>query len=117
MNPKRVWGIILIVVGVIAVIGGGGSYYQTTVFGNEILSMTETTFRLAARFGLGNLDTTDYRGLIVREQVLSIVTAVMGILFCIAGTLMIQDKEPRVVTVMYRDDWDGEDWNQARFKM
>jgi hypothetical protein len=117
MNPKSVWGIIFIVLGVVAVIGGIGSYYQTTVAGNEILSVTETTFRIAARFGLGNLDTTDYRGLIVREQMFCIVSLVLGVLFCISGTLMIQDHPPQPLPVTYRDNLEYEDWSRSRFRM
>lgn len=115
MNPKKVWGIILIVFGVLAVIGGISHYHDTTFFGNEIMSMNAAVSSQLNKYGMGNLANTDYSGFIRREKYLSLMSVVVGIAFAVIGTFMIKDEKKPFTDLEGNDDIEAADEPRFRF--
>ena len=95
MSPKKIWGIVFIVLGVVAVIIGMSRYHDTVFYGNEILSMNAAVAGEVKKLGMGNLFNADYEGLIRREKFISVISILLGISFSIFGTFMIKDETPR----------------------
>lgn len=116
MNPKRVWGIVLIVLGVIAVLQGLNSYHGMKVADSGVRSMDAAISNFESTFGVKIPDNTHYEALSRREKWLSLMTVLLGISLSIIGTYMIKENQPTRSIDLW-EDVDTDDLDSRPFKL
>jgi hypothetical protein len=116
MSPKKVWGVILIVLGVLGVLGGANNYHELEVAGGLLIAADQTLSRNFGQYASGTLGGFDAHGLIAREKWSSIGGVVVGILLAIIGTMMLRRATPQIVYVYDRDD-EEEPLEERRFRL
>jgi len=116
MSPKKIWGIVFIVLGVVGIIGGFSRYHNTAFYGKEILTMNAAVAGEVKKLGMGNFFNADYEGLIRREKFISVISIILGISFSIFGTFMIKDETPRPA-IDTEEDEETEPLDGHRFKL
>lgn len=90
MTLKKVWGVIIIVVGIFMVFNGATKIYEADFYGNEIKVM-EQQF---SKYGNTNLlDTGRYLKIMKQEKENGTYGILLGIALSIGGTLLISKKE------------------------
>jgi hypothetical protein len=97
MGPKKVWGIILIVLGVLAVIGGAANYRDLDLLGYSIHAFDASMAKTFGKYSTSALSGVDVHGIIYREKVLSIIGLLIGISLSVIGTMMIKRTQPEPV--------------------
>lgn len=115
MDPKKVWGLILIVLGVSAVIVGASNYRDYSMAADAYAAGTAAYQRLLG-VKATSLDIIDVQGMLQREKGLSLMSIVVGLLFSIFGTLMLKSTMPRPVNA-FDDDLEAELSDEPRFRL
>jgi len=90
MSSKKVWGMVLIIVGVVAVIGGISRYNDTASYGNEILSIKSAVAGETDKLEVGKVTGMDYQGRIQREKFIAVSTLLFGFSLAVLGTYLIK---------------------------
>lgn len=94
MTPKKVWSVIIIVLGIVFFLYGVKTYNETSFVGNEIRDMGQQL----SRAGYGQLlDSKRYERLIENEKVKGVLLSVLGIAMAIGGTMMLSEKKKKYV--------------------
>jgi len=86
MNAKRVWGIVLIVLGVVAVIAG----FQQFV---EMADLDNLIGQYIGNASLGSI-SRQYEVVSHNAKIGGMIKIVAGILMALIGTWMVKDEEP-----------------------
>jgi uncharacterized membrane protein YphA (DoxX/SURF4 family) len=103
MTAKRVWGIVLIVLGVICAISG----FQQIA---EIAELDNLTRQFTGKVNLGNM-SKQYEVASHNAKVGGMIKIVVGIMMALIGTWMVQDEETEKIddshfeTEKNYDDW------------
>ena len=93
MNPKNVWSIVLIVVGVGFVIGGVGGLFDATFYGNEIENMNHLIRKYTNSTVINDLINIEgSRNVIRNTKIYCIISMLIGIAGAVCGTLLLSDK-------------------------
>ena len=116
MSPKKVWGVILIVLGVLGVLGGANNYHELEVAGDVLIAAEQSFSRNFGQLASGSLGGFDAHGIIAREKWSSIAGVLVGIMLAIIGTLMLRRATPQVV-YYYGDDDEYEALEERRFRL
>ena len=95
MSPKKVWSIILIVLGVFAVIGGAGNYHKLQISGSSTLALDESLAITSGQYSTSISEGSDNQGFVYREKVLSIIGLLIGISLSVIGTLTIKENRAK----------------------
>ena len=99
MTAKKLWAIILIVVGVVFFLGGIKAYHEAHIYRNE-LKYIDNQF---SRAGLGRLDDSGrYERLLHNEKVKGIIGSLLGIAMAIGGTMLLPQKKRKNTVVRSR---------------
>ncbi len=90
MDPKKVWSIIFIVLGVLFILGGIGGYHTSALYGNEIEPMGRMIKNYGGKYG-GNVQNEFFgleqaQAIIRREKIGYIFMILLGIAGAIGGT-------------------------------
>ena len=116
MSPKKVWGVILIVLGVLGVLGGANNYHELAVAGDVLIAAEQTVTRNFGQYASGTLRGFDAHGIIAREKWSSIAGVLVGIMLAIIGTMMLRRATPQIVySYDYGDD--EESLEERRFRL
>lgn len=115
MDPKKVWGVVLVVLGVLAVIGGASNYRDYSMAADAYAAGTAAYQRLLG-VKTTSLDIIDVPGMLQREKGLSLMGIVVGLLLSIFGTLMLKDTMPRPAQA-FEDDLEAEILDEPRFRL
>lgn len=100
MTPKKIWGVIIIVVGIFMIFNGATKSYEAEFFGNEIMSME----RQISNYGGSNFSNSrKYQKLIEQEKNNGLAGVLLGISMAIGGTLLLRDKR-NTITTKTKDD-------------
>lgn len=94
MNPKNVWGIILIVLGVLFILNGIIDFQEISVVENEISLLNKTYIRF---FGKSNLNLLEdglnhSHALLQNAKVKCTLSILLGIAGAFFGTLMLKGR-------------------------
>jgi hypothetical protein len=118
ITAKRVWGIVLIVVGVVFLLGGLTSYYDADNAEKEIRRVRSLTPTLGKGFDSTYSAVLAYTNLpaeISQTKRYSIAGLIVGVALASLGTLMLKETEapcrprPRP-DFKFRDDKEFDDW-------
>jgi len=115
VDPKKVWSVILIVLGVLAVIGGV-SNYRAYSMAADAYAAEHAVYQQILGVKTTSLDIIDVPGMLQREKGLSLMSIVVGLLLSIFGTLMLKDTMPRPVQA-FEDDLEVEILDEPRFRL
>jgi len=116
MSPKKVWGVILIVLGLLSVIGGTNNYHELEVAGYVLIAAEQSFARDFGQHALGTVGGFDAHGLIEREKWSSIAGVLVGVMLAIVGTMMLRRATPQIVySYDYGDD--EESLEERRFRL
>ena len=115
MNPKKVWSIILIVLGVFAVIGGASSYQKLEVLGNSMVVFDASVVKTPDQSTTGAFGSSQVQGSLYREKVLSIIGLLIGISLSAIGTLMIKENRAKPV-IEFENEFEIDADKEVSFK-
>jgi hypothetical protein len=94
MAPKKVWAVIIIVLGILGFFGGVKTYYEADFYGNEIGDMGNQI----AGVGYDQFfDSKQYQSLVENEKVKGIIASLLGIAMAIGGTMLLKDTKRKHV--------------------
>ena len=94
MAAKKVWAVIIIVVGVGFFLNGLDTYFVAGFVGNEI----KYTERQAAKAGFGRVyDFKRDQRLLETSKVGAVLQSLLGIAMAIGGTMMLNEKKRKYV--------------------
>jgi hypothetical protein len=93
VNAKKVWGIILIVLGVIFFLSGIVGFYETSFYGNEIEIMNRMIKRHGGKIGNQFLNSERYEEVVQMTKVINIIMSLLGIAGAVSGTLMLKNPQ------------------------
>ncbi len=96
VNAKKVWGIILVVLGVIFFLSGIVGYYEASFYGNEIEIMNQMINKYGGKIINQFLSAERYEEVIQRTKAIYIIMALLGIAGAVCGTLMLKDPQSSV---------------------
>ena len=116
MSPKKVWSVILIVLGVLVVLRGFQNYYLADFAEKEIISIDAQISKISPKFGLKNFDSTDYAGQIKKMRINALVEIPFGILLSIIGTCMLKERKVKLA-YSDREEVEQEVRNEPTFKL
>ena len=94
MSPKKVWSIILIVLGVLFILSGINGYHETSFYGDEIESMGRMMKKYGGKVGNEFLNVDQYQGMIRKEKFKYILILLLGVAGAIVGTVMLKESDP-----------------------
>ncbi len=103
MDPKKVWGVVLIVLGVLAILLGASNYHIFSM-ADEVFTAEQAMYQQLLGVKAKNLGAYDAQGLLLREKGLCLISIVVGLLFSIFGTLMIKDTINTLENIRYKFD-------------
>ena len=108
MSAKQVWGVIIIVLGIIVVINCVSTIYTADFYGNEIRT---TGLLIEKHGGKKFFNTNHYMQLVAQEKQIAVIGIIVGILMAVVGTLMLKKKSDYKETKYndYPDDEYDED--------
>jgi hypothetical protein len=94
MTFKKVWSVILIVLGLLFFFNNVTRYYEADFYGNEMRDME----KLISRFG-GNksFDSRQYQRLLENEKAKGVIGSLLGIAIAIGGTILLNEKKKKHV--------------------
>jgi hypothetical protein len=90
MSPKKVCGVILIILGVLSVINASGALFVVDFFGNEIHAMNATMEKYGYKDTLNLLDTSNSEKIITKSKALTVMSLLAGVLMGFIGLLMLR---------------------------
>ena len=124
MTPKKVWSIILIVLGVLSVIGSAASYHEIEVAGSVVSALDASTSKFIGHSSMKTSDIFDVQEIMKRKKILLLVGIYLGVLMSAIGTLMVKKTTPahaRTVeslpSTKIEDDIDTEIMDDRPFKL
>ena len=91
MTPKKFWGVILIVLGVMSVINASGALFVVDFFGNEIHAMNATMEKYGYKDTHNLLNTANGEEIISKSKALTVMSLLAGILMGFIGLLMLRN--------------------------
>jgi hypothetical protein len=103
MTAKKVWGVIIIIVGIFLFFSGAKKYYEADFYGNEIKSMGKF---LSETGGSQFFDSKRYQKLVESEKANGVVGSLFGIAMAIGGTLLLRVKKKKHTPHNYNFDND-----------
>jgi hypothetical protein len=95
MSPKKVWSIILIVLGVFLIIGGVSNYYDLN-FAQGMLPESDANLTKLYGAKAGTAGSDIWKKVIHREQVISVIKIIFGVITLLIGTLLITRAKPEL---------------------
>jgi drug/metabolite transporter (DMT)-like permease len=99
MTAKKVWAIIIIVVGVVFFVGGIKAYNEAELYGTE----SKYIEKEIAKTGQDQIfDLKRYEKLGETEQFKGIMGALLGIFMAIGGTMLLPPKKKKKVVLRTR---------------
>ena len=104
MTPKKVWSVILIVVGVLLVFNGITGLAETAFYGNEIESMGKLVNKYGGSVGSEFFNHEQSRQAIQNSKTASVISILLGICGAIWGTLMLKENKESQVDDLYIDE-------------
>ena len=116
MNPKKVWSIILIVLGVLFILGGINGCYEASFYGNEIESSGKLIQKYGGKLGSELFDVEYYRGVILKEKIKCVLFLLLGVAGALSGTWMLKNSEPIRVVVSYADEFELESIEKEKWR-
>ena len=116
MSPKKVCGVILIVLGVLSVINASGALFVVDFFGNEIHAMNATMEKYGYKDTLNLLDTSNSEKIISKSKTITVMSLLAGVLMGFIGLLMLRNPMPRP-TYDFDDDDEEEPLEERRFRL
>jgi hypothetical protein len=117
MNPKMVWSIVLIVLGVLFILGGVNGCYETSIFGKEIESSGKLINKYGGKIGREIFDVEHYRGLILKEKIKYFLFLLLGVAGAVSGTLMLKKSDFRIpVNEDFEDDFEKESSDDGKWR-
>ena len=117
MSPKKVWSIILIILGVLFILSGANGYQETSFYGAEIETMDRMMKKYGGKVGNEILDVDQYQGMIHKEKFKYILAALFGIISAITGTLMLKNPDPFRIAVDEEDEFENETIENRRWRL
>lgn len=102
MNAKKVWGIILIIVGVLFILGGASKYYDTLVIEKSLSTLDQMTNQMIGKsnadlFGLNKYVAANQRmtsELFNDLKIRYVLFILLGIFCSINGTFLLNNASP-----------------------
>ena len=91
MSPKKVWSIILIVLGVLFILGGINGYHETSFYGDEIESMGRMIKKYGGNVANKFFNADQNHGIIRKEKFKNILILLLGVAGAIIGTSMLKN--------------------------
>ena len=117
MNPKKVWSIILIVLGVLFILGGINGCYEASFYGNEIESSGKLIQKYGGKLGSELFDVEYYRGVILKEKIKCVLFLLLGVAGAIGGTLMLKKSDSYIpIDENVEDDFETESSENGRWR-
>jgi hypothetical protein len=103
MAPKKVWAVIIIVLGILGFFGGVKTYYEADFYGNEIRDMGKQISGAGYdRF----FDSKRYQTLVENEKAKGVIASLLGIAMAIGGTILLYNTKKKHVPRNRRLDLD-----------
>ena len=94
MTPKKVWGVIIIVLGIMIIIGSSVSHSTNQSLVNEMISLNRIGLKLS---GKNILNVKKLNEQMQRENAMDIIAFLLGISMAVLGTFMLKDDEKQVI--------------------
>jgi ABC-type phosphate/phosphonate transport system permease subunit len=116
MTPKKVWGVILIVLGVLSIIGGFQNFYVADFAEKEIISINDQFSKISPKFSLKNFDNTDYARKFKETRLNALFGILFGILLSIIGTCMLKERKVKMV-YSEKKEVEQEVWDEPKFRL
>jgi hypothetical protein len=105
MTPKKIWGVIIIILGIFLFFNGASKCYEAEFYGNEIQSMG----RLLSKSGSDKFfNTNRYQKLIEQEKTNGVIGALIGIAMAVGETLLLREKK-KGFSRNFKDGFDKKD--------
>lgn len=110
MTAKKVWGVIIILLGISSIYNGVSVWYMVDIVGPEIQSMG----LIASKYGGAELlNANYYLNILEQQKIGSFIGILIGIAMAIGGTLLLREKR-KPILVKLVDDLD-ETYKEWRF--
>jgi hypothetical protein len=94
MAPKKVWAVIIIVLGILGFFGGVKTYYEAGFYTKQIRDMGKQI----SRAGYGQFfDSRRYQSLVANEKAKGLIASFLGIAMAIGGTMLLNDTKKKHV--------------------
>ena len=113
MNPRNVWGMIIIILGVLSVLGAMNGFYELYVFEQDTVAMSKmvesspfASPEIATAFGI---DTDNVKKSFNQERIKCFAALLLGILLSVVGTLMLKKKVDEIPNQL-DIDYESEDF-------
>ena len=110
MTAKKIWGVIIIVLGIFMVYNGASKIYEAEFVGNEFKSMG---FMLSQYGGDKYFNVNYYLNILEQQKIGGVIGILIGIAMSIGGTLLLREKR-KPILVKLVDDLD-ETYKEWRF--
>jgi hypothetical protein len=94
MTPKKVWSVILIVMGVLSVIVSAASYKEFEVAGDVATAINASSSKLLEHSSFKTSKINDVQGMMKPKNMLSFIGIFLGVLLSVIGTFMIKETKP-----------------------
>ncbi|MBC8438261.1 MAG: hypothetical protein H8D87_01050 [Deltaproteobacteria bacterium] len=101
MTPKKVWAVIIIVIGIYMIYIGATKCYEADFYGNEIKHMDK---QLAQFGGSQFFDSKRYQNLLENEKNNGVIGLLLGVAVAIGGTLLLREKKKKYTPESYAFD-------------
>lgn len=90
MTPKKVWGVIIIVVGIFMFFNGATKCSEADFYGNEIQTMGR---QISKYGGVKSFNSKHYEKIIEQEKTNGVIGAILGLAFAVGGTFLLFEKK------------------------
>lgn len=115
MTPKKIWGVIIIAVGIFMIFNGA-SKYHAAVFAQDEIRITERQIqKYSGLLATEAFDVTRYKELCRREKIYGIIGILIGLTMAGGGTLMLRDKKDDILDVLEDETESEEEEREWRF--
>ena len=118
MNPKKVWAIVLVVLGVLFILAGINGCYEASFYGNEVESSGKLINKYGGKIGREFFNVEYYRGVILKEKIKCIFILLLGVAGAIGGTLMLKKSDSYIPIDenVEDDDFETESTENGRWR-
>jgi hypothetical protein len=108
MTPKKVWGVITILIGIYLIYNGISVCYMVDIVGPEIQSMG----LIASKYGGAEfLNANYYLNILEQQKIGGVIGMLIGIAMTILGTLLLREKRKPILVKLVDDlDEGNEEW-------
>jgi hypothetical protein len=115
MRKSKVWGIVMVVIGMAFIIGGMSRYSNAVFLGKDMITMNIAIAGEIKNTAVKDSVNPDYNRLVGLGKLSSLALALLGLSFSIMGTFLIK-KEMLTLTVSKKADDYIDHLNGPRFK-